>query len=88
MRGERLLNLMQLAGIVLQALLSAVQALAGLLPILVQRLQTQRRLTGGQLRQLRLGHAHIILHLLHGLLAGVYLSLSIAQFFAPTALAL
>ena len=53
--GNRLLNQALLSGILLQALLGLLQALAGLLPVMVQRLQTQRWLAGGQLRQLRLG---------------------------------
>ena len=51
--GNALLNLTLFGGIALQALLGLRQALAGLLPVVVQGLQTQRRLAGGQLRQLR-----------------------------------
>ena len=53
--GNALLNLALFGAVVLKALLGLRQALAGLLPGMVQRLQTQGWLTGGQLRQLRLG---------------------------------
>jgi len=53
--GNGLLGLALFIGIALQAQLGLQQALARLLPVMVQRLQTQGRLAGGQLRQLRLG---------------------------------